>query len=74
MCSLDGKKCVACYEVVVHTDSGVKLRFVYDEDEADNDVLRTWFFATEFVDSIDIRKVGDTVWSNISVEEWKNGR
>lgn len=73
MCKLDGTTCNTCYEVVVHTDSGVDLQFTYDQTDADNDVLQTWYFATEFVDSIDIRKVGDTVWSNISVEEWRNG-
>jgi hypothetical protein len=74
MCSLEGKKCNtdSCYEVVIHTDSDTDLQFTYDARDADNYVLRSWFFATEFVDSIDIREVGSTVWSNISLKDWKN--
>jgi hypothetical protein len=74
MCSLEGKKCIGCYEYVVHSDSDFNFRFTFDEDEADNEVIKSWLFATDYVDSIDIRKVGDTVWSNISKREWENGQ
>lgn len=74
MCKLDGTKCDTCYEVRVNTDSGMILDFTYDERDVDNSIIRTWFFATGFVDSVEIRKVGDTVWSLITKEEWENGQ
>ena len=74
MCKLDGTKCDTCYEVVVHTDSGMDLEFTYDPRDRDNSILKTWLFATDFVDSIDIRSVGDYVWSVITKEEWQDGQ
>lgn len=74
MCKLDGTKCDTCYEVVVHTDSGFDLEFTYDPRDRDNSILKTWLFATDFVDSIDIRSVGDYVWSVITKEEWQDGQ
>lgn len=74
MCKLDGTKCDTCYEVIVNTDSGMDLEFTYDRKDQDNDILKSWLFATGNVDGILIRNVGSYVWSSITKEEWENGQ
>jgi hypothetical protein len=75
MCSIDNTKhCDNCLEVVVETDSGFTLEFTYDPRDKDNDILRTWLFATGFVDGVLVRGVGDTVWSSMTKEEWQIGQ
>jgi hypothetical protein len=74
MCKLDGAKCDNCFEVVVETDSGMTLEFTYDPKDKDNDILRTWLFATGFVDGVLVRGVGDTVWTTMTKEEWEDGQ
>lgn len=73
MCKLDGTTCNECLEITVKTDSGMILNFTYDPTEVDNSILTTWLMATDFVDSYEIRNVGDTVWTTISKEQWHNG-
>jgi hypothetical protein len=70
MCKLDGTKCDTCLEIQVITDAGMTLEFTYDPREQDNSVLKTWLFATDFVDGILVRGVGDTVWSSLTRQEW----
>lgn len=74
MCKLDGTKCDTCFEVVAQTDSGMLLQFTFDERDADNDIIKTWLFATGFIESLEIRSVGTTVWTVITKEEWEIGR
>ena len=74
MCKLDGTKCDTCYEIIVHTDSGMDLEFTYDRRDQDNDIMKSWLFATGNVDGLLIRNVGDTVWSSITREEWEDGQ
>jgi hypothetical protein len=74
MCKLDGTKCDTCYEVVVHTDSGMDLEFTYDARDKDNDIIKPWLFATDYVDSISIRQVGGVIWSVMTKEDWQNGQ
>jgi hypothetical protein len=74
MCKLDGTKCDTCFEIIVQTDSGMDLEFTYDRRDQDNDIMKSWLFATGYVDSITIRRVGDIVWSVITKEEWANGQ
>ncbi len=61
-------------ELIIHTDSGMDLSIVINPEEADNNILITWFFATDYVDSIDVRASGDTVWTTITKEEWQDGK
>lgn len=72
MCKLDGTKCDTCIEIQVMTDSGMELEFTYDPRDKDNEVLKTWLFSTECVETILIRNVGDFVWSSISRDEWED--
>jgi hypothetical protein len=59
--------------MTVKTDSGMVLNFTYDQLDVDNDIIGSWLFATDFIDIIEVRKVGDTVWTTTTKEEWKNG-
>lgn len=70
MCKLDGTKCDTCVEVQVMTDAGMTLEFTYDPRDKDNSILKTWFFATDCVDGLLIRKVGDFVWTTYTKQEW----
>lgn len=71
MCDLaTSKTCDTCVEYIVHTDSGMDLEFTLDPRDKDNDIIKSWLFATEYVLSIDTRKVGDTAWSTFTYEEW----
>lgn len=71
MCSLETlAKCDTCLEYEVMTDSGMVLRFTLDPRDKDNSIIKTWLFATDFVDYILVRNVGDFVWSTITKEEW----
>lgn len=70
MCKLDGTKCDTCLEIQVMIDAGMTLEFTYDPREQDNSILKTWLFATDCVDGILVRGVGDTVWSSMTRQEW----
>lgn len=72
MCKLDGTKCDTCLEVQIMTDSGMELQFTYDPRDKDNDILKSWFFATDFVETILIRNVGDFVWTALTKDEWQS--
>lgn len=71
MCKLDGTKCDNCLEYRVITDSGAVLEFTFDPNDADNDVIKTWLFATECVESVEMRNVGSVVWSVFTREEFE---
>lgn len=75
MCSIEtDKKCDTCIEIQVMSDSGFEFEFTYDPRDKDNDVIRTWLFATDNVDYLLIRNVGDFVWTTLTKEEWQRGQ
>lgn len=71
MCKLDGTKCDNCLEYRVSTDSGMIFEFTLDPNDLDNSVIKTWLLSTAFVDVVEVRNVGNVVWSAYTLEEYE---
>ena len=71
MCKLDGTKCDTCYEVVVATNNGLTFEFTFDNRDKDNKYLTNQWFAFGQAKQLDIRSVGDTVWTSTTRDEWE---